>query len=132
MSKRLLQVTLAILSLLPLTFGILGILYGVERFDISQNPELDSQFRFLSTWYLGLTFIVWWMIPNIENHTKLFRIICTVIFVGGLSRLLAINHTGIPENRFIIVLIIELLFPALIIWQSTVNRTSKSKKITNK
>lgn len=122
MLKRVLQITIGILSLLPLTFGVLGIIYGIERFEVTLNSNLDSQFRFLSTWYLGLTFIVWWMIPNIEKHTKLFRIICIVVFIGGLSRLLAMNHSGLPENRFIIVLILELLFPVLIIWQNKVSR----------
>ena len=122
MLKRALQITIGILSLLPLTFGVLGIIYGIERFDVTLNSNLDSQFRFLSTWYLGLTFIVWWMIPNIEKHTTLFRIICIVVFIGGLSRLLAMNHSGLPEIRFIIVLILELLFPVLIIWQNKVSR----------
>lgn len=125
MSKRLLQITLVILSLLPLTFGLLGIIYGSERFGTALNSNLDSQFRFLSTWYLGLTAIVWWMIPNIEKHTTLFRIICTMILIGALSRLLAINHSGMPDNRFVIVLGLELLFPLLMIWQNVVSKKVK-------
>lgn len=122
MTKRPLQITIAVLSLLPLTFGVLGVIFGSERFGIAPNPNLDSQFRFLSSWYLGLTIIIWWIIPNIEKHTTLVRIICTMVFVGGLSRLLALNHSGLPEQRFIIVLIIELLAPLLIVWHNKVRQ----------
>lgn len=120
MTKRPLQITIGILSLLPLTFGILGIIFGSERFGVAPNPNLDSQFRFLSSWYLGLSVIIWWMIPNLEKHGVLIRIICAAIFLGGLSRLLAINHSGLPEQRFIIVLVIELLAPLLIVWHHRV------------
>lgn len=123
MSKRLLQITIIILSLLPFAFGLLGIIYGSDRFNLGDevlNPNMDSQFRFLSTWYLGLAAIVWWMVPNIEKHKTLFRIICTVVFLGALSRLLAITHSGVPDTRFFIVMGAELLFPLLIVWQTKV------------
>jgi hypothetical protein len=120
--KKALQVTVAMLSLLPLTFGLLGLFSGVGRF-LPQGvpvPDLDSQFRFMSGWYLGLALIAWWMIPNIERHTALFRIICVAVFLGGIGRLAAWHASGEPSVRFLVVLAAELLFPLLIVWQSRV------------
>jgi hypothetical protein len=115
---------LAVLSLLPLTFGVLGISLGANRFMpggmVSAN--LDSQFRFLSAWYLGLAVLAWWMLPQIEKHTVLFRIICGAVFLGGVARLFAVMASGMPDTRFVIVMVIELLFPLLIPWQAMVAR----------
>ncbi len=122
--KRSLQITLGLLSLLPLTFGLLGLILGAGRFlpEGVVTPDLDSQYRFLSAWYLALAVIAWWIIPNIERHTTLFRIICCAVFIGGLGRLAAWYFTGEPESRFVWVMCAELLFPLLIPWQSLVAR----------
>jgi hypothetical protein len=122
--RRALQVVVALLSLLPLTFGLLGIFFGAGRF-LPGEPvpaNLDSQFRFLSAWYVGLAVLAWWMIPAIERHTTLFRIVCVAVFVGGLARLLAWSSVGAPDTRFLVVLSAELLFPLLIPWQARVAR----------
>jgi hypothetical protein len=120
--KRSLQVVVAVLSVLPLTFGVLGVLFGAERFlpGTVVPANLDSQFRFLSAWYIGLAVIAWWMIPRIEDHKTLFRIVCVSVFVGGLARLVAWSFTGAPDIRFLVVLSAELLFPILIPWQARV------------
>jgi Domain of unknown function (DUF4345) len=120
--KRALQITVALLSLLPLTFGVLGLTVGVGRFlpGAVVPPDLDSQFRFMSAWYLGLAFMAWWIIPAIERHTTLFRIICMAVFLGGLGRLTAWYFSGAPTTRFMVVMGAELMFPLLIIWQARV------------
>ena len=125
--RRSLQIIIGILSLLPLTFGILGLVAGAGRFlpDGAVTPSLDSQYRFLSAWYLALAFIAWWIIPSIERHSELFRIICCAVFIGGLGRLAAWHFTGEPEFRFLVVLIAELMFPLLIPWQNSVARGCK-------
>ena len=33
------------------------------------------------TWILA--FVVWWFIPNIENHAGLFKLVCLAVFLGG-------------------------------------------------
>jgi hypothetical protein len=122
--RRALQVVVALLSLLPLAFGSLGIVLGAARFlpGAEVPASLDSQFRFLSAWYVGLALIAWWMIPTIERQTTLFRIVCVAVFLGGLARLLAWSASGPPDARFLVVLAAELLFPLLIPWQARVAR----------
>jgi hypothetical protein len=123
--RRSLQAVVALLSLLPLTFGLLGVLFGAARFlpGVAVPANLDSQFRFLSAWYIGLAVIAWWIIPAIERHTTLFRIVCVSVFLGGLARLLAWSSAGGPDARFMVVLSAELLFLFLIPWQARVARS---------
>jgi hypothetical protein len=124
--KRALQATIAVLSLLPLAFGTLGLIMGVGMYipPEAATPRLDSQFRFMSGWDVGLTFVAWWFIPNIEHHSGLFKLVCLAVFLGGLGRLGAWFFTGSPGLSFGVVTAVELLVPALIPWQSYVARSS--------
>jgi len=124
--KRALQATIAVLSLLPLAFGALGLLMGVGMYLRPElaTPKLDSQFRFMSGWDVGLALVTWWLIPNIERHGDLFRLVCLAVFLGGLGRVAAWVATGSPGIAFIAVTVIELLVPLLIPWQSHVARTA--------
>lgn len=120
--KRALQVTVVVLSLLPLSFGTLGLVLGVELYIPAEaaTPKLDSQFRFMSAWDIGLAVVAWWLVLNIESHTALFRIVCLAVFLGGLGRMAAWYFTGAPGTAFIAVMAVELLVPVLIPWQAYV------------
>ena len=120
--KRALQSILAILSLLPLSVGVLGFVFGAGLFLPAgvATPRLDSQYRFVSAWDVGLACIVWWIIPQIERQTALFRIVCVAVFFGGVGRLAAWYITGSPGTAFIAVALVELLVPVLIPWQARV------------
>jgi hypothetical protein len=124
--KRALQVTVAVLSLLPLTFGALGLFLGAGMYIPAEavTPKLDSQFRFTSGWDVGLAFVTWWLIPDIERQGGLFRIVCLAVFIGGIGRLAAWFFTGSPGPAFAVVTAVELLVPALIPWQARVARAS--------
>ena len=120
--KRALQVIVAVLSLLPLAVGTLGFISGAGLFlpaDVA-TPKLDSQFRFLSAWDIGLALIVWWIIPRIEYQTALFRIVCLAVFLGGVGRVIAWYVIGSPGAAFLAVTAVELLIPLLIPWQAYV------------
>ena len=118
--KRALQVIVAILGLLPFIVGTLGLIGGVEFYIPAEaaTPNLDSQFRFMSGWDVGLAVIVWWIVPNIERQTVLFRIVCGAVFLGGLGRLAAWYFTGAPGAAVVVVIAIELFVPMLIPWQA--------------
>lgn len=126
--RRALQIITGLLSLLPLSFGLVGIIFGVGRLQPDFNVNLDSQFRFLSAWYFGLGLISLWIIPRIESHTTLFRIITMAVFIGGLARIASLLQYGLPEKRFLIVMAAELLFPLLIPWQAAVAKRSSESK----
>ena len=130
--KRTLQVVLALLSLLPLGVGIFGFIYGAALFAPASGvtPKLDSQYRFVAAWDVGLALIVWWIIPQIERQTALFRLICMVVFVGGCGRVIAWLVVGSPGTAFLTVTGLELLIPLLIPWQAKVAQHTSSESAT--
>lgn len=122
--KRGLQIALAVLSLIPLVSGALGLVYGVGRFippDANAAP-LDSQYRFLSAVYIGLGILIWRIIPSIEKHGWIVSTIVAAIFVGGLSRLYSAHLFGVAPPTMIAATALELGSPLLILWQRAVAR----------
>lgn len=123
--KRGLQIALAVLSLIPLTFGALGLVYGVGRFlppDAAAAP-LDSQYRFLSAVYVGLGILIWRIIPSIEKHGWIVSTVVAGIFVGGLARIYSAHLFGVAPPAMIAATCLELGSPLLILWQRAVSRT---------
>ena len=122
--KRALQVVLAFLSLLPLVVGTLGFIYGAALLAPAAGvtPKLDSQYRFVAAWDVGLALIVWWIIPQIERQTVLFRLVCILVCLGGIGRVVAWFVVGSPGPAFLAVTVLELLIPLLIPWQAQVAR----------
>jgi len=122
--KRGLQIFLAVFSLAPLYFGITGILFGAAGLMPADDvtPEIDSQFRYLSGFYLGFTAIIWWFIPNIDRHIWLFRFVTLAIFLGGLARLYSYLTVGAPAPEMMAGIGIEMALPLVIIWQTALAR----------
>jgi hypothetical protein len=125
--KRSLQIIIAVLSLLPLAVGTLGFVHGAALLSSPDTvtPKLDSQYRFMSAWDIGLAVIVWRIIPRIEYETILFRIVSAAVFLGGVGRLLAWRVAGSPGWAFLAVMAIELLVPLLVPWQAYLAQASK-------
>lgn len=94
--RRALQLVVLAKCLQPLAVGSLGLLWDVEFYIPAEgvSPNLDSQFRFMSGWDVGLSIIAWWIVPRIESQTALFRIVCFAVFLGGLGRIAAWHLTG--------------------------------------
>ncbi len=126
--KRGLQIALAILSLIPAGFGFVNTVLGAGRFLPADavNAAIDSQFRFQSAWYFGLAMLIWWMIPQIEQRTMLFRIVVLSLFAGGLARLYSYLTVGPPPTMMVAGMALELCLPLLLIWQSKVAAAHRS------
>jgi len=119
--KRGLQIALGILSLIPLFFAGLGIANGAGYFLPDGAPAaLDNQYRYLSTIYLIVTFTIWWVLPNIEQHKVPVRIIAGVIFLGGLARLLSHLTVGPGQPTQFAGMILEIVAILFIPWQAAV------------
>lgn len=125
-SRRALQGVILLLSLIPLTFGSMGLVFGAEPLSggLPVTASLDNQFRFMAGWYLVLAALIWWIVPRIERETAVFRIVCGAIFLGGLGRLASIAALGSPVTSMIAGLALELVVPLLAVWQTRVGRTA--------
>lgn len=120
--KRGLQIVLAILSLIPLYYGVTGVLFGAGQWLAAEavTPAIDNQYRYLSAFYLVLAFLLWWMIPNIEKHTTPIRLIVLAIFLGGLARVYSTMSVGTPPMINFVGAGLELGAPILALWQAKV------------
>ncbi len=123
MSKRSLQIVTAILALVPLATGAIGML-GLSdpiyaTMGLPRNALLDSNLRFFAGFWLGLGLAMMWLVPRIEMQTVLFRAIWIAIFIGGIGRLLSIFLIGPPPLPFIGFTILEIVgAPLFIVWQT--------------
>ena len=130
MGKRLLQVTTALLGLVPLLTGIITML-GVHdplysAAGIPALPVLDSNLRFFGGVWLGLGIAILWLVPRIETETVLFRAIWSAIFLGGVGRLLSIPLVGTPPIPFVGFTALELIgAPLFIYWQHSVAQAAR-------
>ena len=117
-----LQIVVGILSLIPGFFGLLNTWIGAARFLPPETitPLMDSQFRFQSAVYFGLAIVIWWILPNIDKHTAIFRILIFTIFLGGLARLLSYQAFGYPNDIMFGAMILELSLPVLILWHNSI------------
>lgn len=124
--KKGLQVILAILSVIPILVALLGVTQGLTRWlpNTSITPDFDSHYRYITGYYLSLGMLGLWMIPKIENHTSLFRIVCASVFMGGVGRVFSIAQVGIPSLPMLLFTGLELCFPLLILWQAKTSRSA--------
>jgi len=132
MSRSALQIVSAILALVPVVTGVIG-LRGINDpvYAPVSSPQailLDTNLRFFSGLWLGLGLAYLWLIPSIERQTILFRAIWGAIFVGGIGRLLSIALTGTPPAPFVFFALLEIVgAPLFIYWQHQVARAAVSR-----
>ena len=123
--KRLLQAVIALACLLPLIVGGQGVLYGPAPFwHLTDVPrDLDSHFRYISGIFFatGLGFVS--CIPAIDRKGPRFRLLGSLIVVGGVSRGISLLAVGVPSQGHVLGLAMEtIVVPLLMLWQWTFAR----------
>ena len=122
--KRLLQLTVAIAALVPLSMGVLSVAEGpaiLKGVDAPAPVDLDSHFRYLSGLLLGIGLAFAACIPAIERRTTLFRALSLIVLAGGVSRLISLLSLGTPSGGHQFGLVMELIVvPLIMLWQARV------------
>ncbi|SHL11143.1 protein of unknown function [Bradyrhizobium lablabi] len=128
MNRRGRQIATAILGAVPVLTGIITMfglsdpIYAAAK--IPPNALLDSNLRFFGGVWLGLGIALYWLVPNIEKQTVLFRVLWGMIFLGGIGRLLSMAFVGVPPLPFIAFTALEIIgAPFFIWWQARLART---------
>jgi hypothetical protein len=125
MERRILQVVVAIASLVPISAGGVGMLVGPRMLGSAAagSGDFDSHFRFLSGLLFGIGMGYVTTIAGIETHSRRFRLLTCIVVVGGIGRLLSLLAIGPQSPAMIAALGMELLVtPGLALWQHRVAR----------
>jgi hypothetical protein len=120
MSKRGLQIAMALLAAIPVLTGIIA-MFGLSdplyaSAGIPSNATLDSNLRFFGGIWLGLGLSLYLLIPNIEKQTLLFRVFWGMIFLGGIGRLASMLFLAPPPLPFIGFTVLEIVGAPFFIW----------------
>ena len=120
--RRILQIAIAVASLVPLGAGAAGIALGPAMVGADALPiGADSHFRYLSGLLLGIGIGFATAVPRIERRTARFRLLTAIVVVGGLGRLWSLIAFGAPDRPMLAALVMELgVTPALALWQARV------------
>ena len=130
MNKRNLQIATAILALVPIITGLIGLtglsdpLYAALH--LPRDATLDSNLRFYSGVWLGVGLAAAWIVPRIERETTLFRALWLMIFLGGIGRLLSLALAGMPFAPFVGFTALEILGAPFFVWWQTKIATGSS------
>lgn len=123
MSKLGLQISTGLLAMIPVVTGLIG-LSGLRdpiytSMGLPANAILDSNLRFFGGVWLGTGLTLYWLIPKIDKQTALFRALWTMIFLGGVGRLISMFQIGLPPPPFIAFTILEIVgAPVFVVWQA--------------
>jgi len=131
MKRRALQIFIALFAIFPVVIGILDVVIGSNRYPGTGtiNPGLDSAFRFYGGLIFSTGLILFWMLPKIEEHTALLRIIALGMLVGIAGRLLSMYEMGLPPVKSIFLLGVGACFPFIaVFWQKIVASDTEQKK----
>jgi len=122
---RMLQIAVAVLSLVPIGAGLAGALYGIGIFEPASQLgyDADSTGRYLSGLLFAIGLAFWATVPRIEAEGVRFRLLTLLVFAGGLARLGGLLLVGLPSAAMLAGLGMELLVaPALALWRERLER----------
>lgn len=131
--KKSFQITLGIVGVIPLALGLLQLINGAAMFlPVGHvGPNIDSQIRFGSIWFMAAAFISWWLIPRVDQrqYSPIFRIMFLTMAGAGVARLVSMYLVGAPDPQVFGAIMLEISLVLLIPWQSMV--VKKAEKLSN-
>jgi hypothetical protein len=123
--RRLLQASVLLLALVPISAGAAGVVGGPAFLGLERPwpADLDSHFRYLSGLFLAMGLGFWSCVPAIERRGARFRLLGGLVILGGLARLLSLLLVGTPSPGHLAGLTLELaVLPLLLLWQRRLER----------
>ncbi len=96
--------------------------------DGAVNPTLENQFRFFAAMMVGVgaAFVT---IAIKFQWANMLWLVCLMVFIGGIGRVLSWAFSGTPHYLLIILMVVELAFPAaLLVWHRYIAKTSELRQ----
>ena len=125
--RRALQISMLTLSFIPFLIGVMNLVNGAAQFLPPEQifPEIDSQLRFYSVWFMFFFFITIWIVRNLDTAGPVMMIVYGTMGLGGVARLYSMSVYGAPDPAMIGATAVELATPLFILWHRAVVRTPK-------
>jgi Domain of unknown function (DUF4345) len=123
--RCLLQSAVAILGLVPVLAGAVGVVWGLGAFDAHFHPSVsgDSHLRYLSGLILAIGLGFWSTVPRIQVQGPRFRLLTCLVLIGGIARFYALARYGTPGIAMLMALLMEIVVtPGLAIWRERVQQ----------
>jgi hypothetical protein len=121
--------TLYVVAAVPIVTGALTVLLGADSVPAPNDapPNVESELRFYSVWWIGAGLFLIWLAPRIVERTLELRVFCALLFLAGVSRILAAVDTDWPSTGQLVLLGLELVLPVVFVaWQArSVQRLSE-------
>ena len=111
-----------IFGLIPLYFGVTGIVLGAAQL-MGGEPftnAIDNQFRYLSGVYIGIAAMLFYSAGDIVGRALVFRLTILAVFIGGLGRVVSYLSIGAPPAEMVGGMVLELIAPVFLLWQAKV------------
>lgn len=121
--------TLLALSVIPIVAGSATVLLGGGSVPASGTPtaSIESELRFYSVWWIGAGLFIIWIANRLGERGRELRVFCGLLFLAGVSRIIAIVDAGRPESSQLFLMGVELTLPlVLVAWHHVA--TSRSEK----
>jgi hypothetical protein len=126
MTKRLLQIAVALAGLVPVCAGALGALR--PELVLDGPPHALTHGAYLSGLLLGIGLGYWSLVPAIERQGRAFSLLSLCVVLGGLARLAAALRLGAWSLSVELPLVMELgVTPLLWLWQRRVSSNSQAE-----
>src|SRR5687767_4299240 len=116
---------LYVLAVIPILTGAWTVALGAESVlgAGDASPNLESELRFYSVWWIGAGLFLLWLAPRVAERTLEVRVFSALLFFAGVSRLLAALDTDWPSTGQLILMGLELVLPVVFVtWQAVVAR----------
>ncbi|HYH59656.1 MAG TPA: DUF4345 domain-containing protein [Thermoleophilaceae bacterium] len=115
--------TLYVVAIVPIVAGAATVLLGADSVPSPNDagPNVESELRFYSVWWIGAGLFLLWLAPRVEERTLELRVFCALLFLSGFSRILAALDTDWPSGGQIALMVVELTLPVVFVtWQARI------------
>ena len=90
------------------------------------SPNLESELRFYSVWWIGAGLSLIWLAPRVAERALELRVFSGLLFLAGVSRVLAALDTDWLSTGQLILMGLELVLPVVLVtWQARVARSRR-------
>jgi hypothetical protein len=113
-----LQVLLVALGAVAFVAGLVTVFGGAGGIpgDNPATPNLESELRFYATFWTGFGVLALYAARRPEREAMLLRGLALFLFLAGTARIFAWLASDRPDTQFLVLMGLELILPAFIVW----------------